>query len=162
MICSLSTYNRWPYHHRHLVPYITTEETFMWSDLGPVLLLRHDAVTRILANGKAALLLVERLATASDRCSKTGPWASTRHSPIVIGLHNYIWLEHFSVLLTNPAKTLTITCKQKSQGLKLTLIPRSDFLLLLLKSWSKSDHHRSYFLSLKPDIWLDWVAKLCS
>ena len=48
------------------------------------------------------------------------------------------------------------------QGLKLTLIPRSDFLLLLLKSWSKSDHHRSYVLSLKPDIWLDWVAKLCS
>ena len=48
------------------------------------------------------------------------------------------------------------------QGLKLTLIPRSDFLLLLSKSWSKSDRHRSYFLSLKPDIWLDWVAKLCS
>ena len=49
-----------------------------------------------------------------------------------------------------------------SQGLKLTLIPRSDFLLLLSKSWSKSDRHRSYFLSLKADIWLDWVAKLCS
>ena len=49
-----------------------------------------------------------------------------------------------------------------SQGLKLSLIPRSDFLLLLSKSWSKSDRHRSYFLSLKPDIWLDWVAKLCS
>ena len=48
------------------------------------------------------------------------------------------------------------------QGLKLTLIPRSDFLLLLSKSWSKSDRHRSYFLSLKADIWLDWVAKLCS
>ena len=48
------------------------------------------------------------------------------------------------------------------QGLKLTLIPRSDFLLLLSKSWSKSDRHRSYFLSFKADIWLDWVAKLCS
>ena len=48
------------------------------------------------------------------------------------------------------------------QGLKLTLIPRSDFLLLLSKSWSKSDRHRSYFLRLKADIWLDWVAKLCS
>ena len=48
------------------------------------------------------------------------------------------------------------------QGLKLTLIPRSDFLLLLSKSWSKSDRHRSYFLSLKANIWLDWVAKLCS
>ena len=48
------------------------------------------------------------------------------------------------------------------QGLKLTLIPWSDFLLLLSKSRSKSDHHRSYFLSLKADIWLDWVAKLCS
>ena len=47
------------------------------------------------------------------------------------------------------------------QGLKLTLIPRSDFLLLLSKSWSKSDCHRSYFC-LKADIWLDWVAKLCS
>ena len=52
--------------------------------------------------------------------------------------------------------------KTVSQGLKLTLIPRSDFLLLLSKSWSKSDRHRSYFLSLKADIWLDWVAKLCS
>ena len=49
-----------------------------------------------------------------------------------------------------------------AQGLKLTLIPWSDFLLLLSKSWSKSDRHRSYFLSLKADIWLDWVAKLCS
>ena len=49
-----------------------------------------------------------------------------------------------------------------TQGLKLTLIPRSDFLLLLSKSWSKSDRHRSYFLSLKADTWLDWVAKLCS
>ena len=49
-----------------------------------------------------------------------------------------------------------------TQGLKLTLIPWSDFLLLLSKSRSKSDHHRSYFLSLKADIWLDWVAKLCS
>ena len=48
------------------------------------------------------------------------------------------------------------------QGLKLTLISRSNFLLLLSKSWSKSDRHRSYFLSLKADIWLDWVAKLCS
>ena len=48
------------------------------------------------------------------------------------------------------------------QGLKLTLIQRSDYLLLLSKSWSKSDRHRSYFLSLKADIWLDWVAKLCS
>ena len=48
------------------------------------------------------------------------------------------------------------------QGLKLTLIPWSDFLLLLSKSRSKSDHHRSYFLSLRADIWLDWVAKLCS
>ena len=48
------------------------------------------------------------------------------------------------------------------QGLKLSLIPGSDFLLLLSKSWSKSDRYRSYFLSLKPDIWLDWVAKLCS
>ena len=48
------------------------------------------------------------------------------------------------------------------QGLKLTLIPRGDFLLLLSKSWSKSDRHRSYFLSLKADIWLDWVAKFCS
>ena len=49
-----------------------------------------------------------------------------------------------------------------TQGLKLTLISRSNFLLLLSKSWSKSDRHRSYFLSLKADIWLDWVAKLCS
>ena len=48
------------------------------------------------------------------------------------------------------------------QGLKLTLIPRSDFSLLLSKSWSKSDRHRSYFLNLKADIWLDWVAKICS
>ena len=48
------------------------------------------------------------------------------------------------------------------QGLKLTLIPRSDYLLQLSKSWSKSDRHGSYFLSLKADIWLDWVAKLCS
>ena len=48
------------------------------------------------------------------------------------------------------------------QGLKLTLISRSNFLLLLSKSWSKSDRHRSYFLSLKADIWLDWVANFCS
>ena len=51
---------------------------------------------------------------------------------------------------------------QGVQGLKLTLILWSDFLLLLSKSWSKGDRHRSYFLSLKADIWLDWVARLCS
>ena len=55
-----------------------------------------------------------------------------------------------------------INVSYSAQGLKLTLIPRSDFLLLLSKSWSESDRHRSYFLSLKTDIWSDWVAKLCS
>ena len=55
-----------------------------------------------------------------------------------------------------------VLCGRDKQGLKLTLIPRSDFLLLLSKSWSKSDRHRSYFLSLKADICLDWAAKFCS
>ena len=45
---------------------------------GPVLLLRHDAVARIQPMGvqlslKAVLTLAGILATASDRCSKTGP-----------------------------------------------------------------------------------------
>ena len=65
-----------------------------------------------------------------------------------------LYKNNFSVLSWNGILFL--------QGLKLTSIPRSDFLLLLLKSWSKSDRHRSYFLSLEPDICLDWVAKLCS
>ena len=63
---------------------------------------------------------------------------------------------------TNISRALRNILSKFVQGLKLTLIPRSDFLLLLSKSWSKSDRHRSYFLSLKADIWLDWVAKLCS
>ena len=47
--------------------------------LNPVLLLRHDAVARILANGSAAffescIAIGWKLATASDRCSKTGSW----------------------------------------------------------------------------------------
>ena len=42
----------------------------------PVLLMRHDAVARILVNGswvslKAVLPLDEMIATSSDRCSKT-------------------------------------------------------------------------------------------
>ena len=69
------------------------------------------------------------------------------------------WLDQPS-LQDTMASTARIA--QGLQGLKLTLIPWSDFLLLLSKSRSKSDLHRSYFLSLKADIWLDWVAKLCS
>ena len=61
--------------------------------LDRVLLLRHGAVASILANGgvaffEAALPLAERLATASDRCSKAGPrfvnWSKRRWS---------LWLE---------------------------------------------------------------------
>ena len=67
---------------------------------------------------------------------------------------------HYDVIVMK-SSTWQPGCRA-TQGLKLTLIPRSDFLLLLSKSWSKSDRHRCYFLSLKPDICLDWVAKLCS
>ena len=68
--------------------------------------------------------------------------------------------ETLIVILTFSFKKMRM--KVSEQGLKLTLIPKSDFLLLLSKSWSKSDRHRSYFLSLKTDIWLNWVAKFCS
>ena len=70
----------------------------------------------------------------------------------------YIYINISCKCDTNRAGHLTLD----AQGLKLTLIPRSDFLLLLSKSWSKSDRHKSYFLNLKADIWLDWVAKICS
>ena len=45
---------------------------------GPVLLLRHGAVARVLANGNAVFsescaAIGWKVATASDRCSKTGP-----------------------------------------------------------------------------------------
>ena len=66
------------------------------------------------------------------------------------------------IQMTFPFQWSNELCQAVMQGQKLTLIPRSDFLLLLSKSWSKIDRHRSYFLSLKADILLDWVAKLCS
>ena len=68
--------------------FIVSKSAFVDADCrvllhqGPVLLLRHDAVTRILAimgvqlSLKAVLPLAGILATASDRCSKTGPRAS--------------------------------------------------------------------------------------
>ena len=94
----------------------------------------------------------------------TGSWIYQKDS------HEHF--RHFERLIDVVAQILTEIYQFKNltyfvilwrhQGLKLTLIQRSDYLLLLSKSWSKSDRHRSYFLSLKADIWLDWVAKLCS
>ena len=74
-------------------------------------------------------------------------------------LHSYAWNLVIQINVHEPSFQLYLYA---IQGLKLTLLPRSNFLLLLSKSWSKSHRHRSYFLSLKADIWLDWVAKLCS
>ena len=66
----------------HRVKYCSVElRRISVAKRGPVLLLRrHYAVTRILANEngtqlslKAVLPLAERIETASDHCSKTGP-----------------------------------------------------------------------------------------
>ena len=98
----------------------------------------------------------------------------------MLGFENLIWLSMIShvfaappmffkvvnsYLVNSTQNGICIHIRSLIPGVSRTeinLIPRSDFLLLLSKSWSKSDRHRSYFLSLKADIWLDWVAKLCS
>ena len=50
----------------------------MWIQ-DPLLLLRNDVF-------KAALPLSERIATASDRCSDTGPWVAN-HMPHFVDMH---------------------------------------------------------------------------
>ena len=77
---------------------------------GHVLLLRHDAVARILANGsaafffKAALPLAEKIAAASDRCSETGPNCAA--SDEKVGIMTTLWLQ-WTVIGRTPAHIAT-------------------------------------------------------
>ena len=123
----------------------------------PVLLLRHDAVAGIVANGnaafmKAALPLAGILATASDRCRKTGPSLTIVYSTVYSGADQRKHQSSASLALVRGIHRWLMNSPHKGPVMR-KMFPFDD-VIMICQTAPPLIHIHMFQLIISQDRWL--------